>query len=558
MITPRSSRLALAAAAAFVLALAAAYSGRRAIAERVLLGALGARGVAPVELRVVELDAGGLALAEVVAPGISIAALEATWSLGGLRERRLDRLSVTGLRMQELPALSSGAADGSSGTPLLPARELELRDALLSFTTQNGVGSCALEGHLSAPADGSIAGELELALEHPLARANGAVAISGTLAALAGELSLLVRDGRTPARVAPATLSGRVSGAASALAFDLALDGANGALHAEARGTADLPAGVARAELRVAPIVFAPKGLHPAELLPALEPVLAELGIAKVVGSVEARGTFALDHGAPELALDVALRDVGLETKLARLSGVSGAIELRAPPLRTPKGQLLSIARVDAGLALANGLTDFQLLPGGAIEIASTTWSFVGGELRAQHLRLDASAERTPVTLEAHGLELAQLLALAPLQGLEGTGRIDGELPIVRDGDQLRVAGGALRARPEGGVIRYRASDSVRALAKSRPNDLGIAVAAFSDFHYDALDARIDGDLRGELAIALHVRGSSPAFQSGQPIELNLNLESRLADLVREGIAVYRVPQVVEERLRAFSKKGKP
>ena len=99
-------------------------------------------------------------------------------------------------------------------------------------------------------------------------------------------------------------------------------------------------------------------------------------------------------------------------------------------------------------------------------------------------------------------------------------------------------------------------SESARALAKSRPNDLGIAVAAFSNFHYETLEARVDGDLRGELRIALHVRGASPDFQDGQPIELNLNLESRLADLVREGVAVYRVPDVVEERLRAFSERG--
>ncbi len=513
------SKLALVVVVVVAVALVAAYAARRGIAERALARALEARGFVPVALRVVDVDLRGLELADVVAPGLAIASLDASWSFAGVRERRLDRLSVTGLRWQV-----EGGAGGAA--PLaLPARELELRDALLSFTTRDGVGSCAIEGRLDQAADGEIAGDLKLALVHPLARAEGTVAISGTL---------------------------------DALAFDLALDGASGALHAEARGSADLPAGTAKAELRVAPIVFAPKGLQPAALLPALEPALAELGIAKVAGSVEAHGTFTLEKGEPTLALDVALRDVAFTTALAQLSGVSGAIELRAPPLRTPKGQLVSIARVDAGLTLANGLTDFQILPGGAVEIASTTWNFVGGELRAANLRLDAAAERTPATLEARGLNLAELLALAPLEGLEGTGVIDGELPLVRDGDALRVTGGSLRARPEGGVLRYRASESVLALARSRPNDLGIAVAAFANFRYDALDAKIEGDLRGALQIALHVRGSSPDFQGGQPIELNLNLESRLADLVREGIAVYRVPEVVEERLRAFSRKGKP
>jgi hypothetical protein len=188
---------------------------------------------------------------------------------------------------------------------------------------------------------------------------------------------------------------------------------------------------------------------------------------------------------------------------------------------------------VEAGLTLRGGLLDFQVLPGGVIELESTSFRWVGGELRAESLRLDVEAESTPVTLEARGLDLAELLALASFEGVEGTGRIDGELPLV-----------------------LRGGEAARALAKSRPNDLGIAVAAFSNFRYDTLEAKVDGDLRGELRIALHVRGASPEFQDGQPIELNLNLESRLADLVREGVAVYGVPQVVEERLRAFSEKG--
>jgi hypothetical protein len=63
--------------------------------------------------------------------------------------------------------------------------------------------------------------------------------------------------------------------------------------------------------------------------------------------------------------------------------------------------------------------------------------------------------------------------------------------------------------------------------------------------------------VRGELRIALHVRGANPSFHSGQPIELNLNLDARLLDLVRAGVAVYRVPAAVEERLREFSSEEK-
>jgi hypothetical protein len=93
----------------------------------------------------------------------------------------------------------------------------------------------------------------------------------------------------------------------------------------------------------------------------------------------------------------------------------------------------------------------------------------------------------------------------------------------------------------------------VRSLAASRPYDLGLAVEAFADFRYEALEARVDGDLDGALTVGLHVRGVNPGFQDARPVELNLDLEAHLADLVRAGRASYRVPEVVEERLRAFS-----
>ena len=569
-ISRRLFAFALVAAAALVLAVAVAYVERAALAERWLIAQLGARGVAPVALRVAELGAHGISLRDLRigpadAPDLSVTSVELAWSLEGLRARHLDAVRIAGLRARGTldehgarfgaldPLLRSG--DRTTGPPLLPAPEIELVDAELSLATPQGVGSCAFDGRLRAAADGALAGDFAVQLEHPLVRANGTVVLSGTLEQLAAQLSLALQDGREPARVAPATLSGHLEGAPSALAFELALDGANGHLHAEARGTGDLLARSGKAELRLAPLVFAPDGLQPAALLPALEPVLAGLGIAKVAGSVEARGTLALEAGAPALRLGVALREVGLETEFARVQGVSGTIALRAPPLRTAKRQLVAIARLDAGLTLRGGMIDYQLLADGVLALNSTSWQWAGGELRAEGLRLDLTAESTPALLQARGLDLAALLALVAFEGLDGTGRIDGDLPLVLRGDALLVSGGVLRAAGAGGTIRYRPDASTRALATSRPNDLGIAVGAFSNFHYETLEARVDGDVRGKLQIAIHVRGANPDFQSGQPIELNLNLDARLADLVREGVAVYRVPEEVEKRLRAFSEK---
>ncbi len=564
--------IALVATVAFALALALAWAKRTALAERWLLQQLAARGVSPVSLRVADVDLHGVELEDLSigaadAPDLAVATLAARWTLDGLRQGRIDALRVSGLRMRialredglALGALAPLVGDGGeTGIPLAqPASEIELRDARVSLETAEGAAECSFEGGLKTAGDAAIAGEFTLRVEHPLLRANGAVAVSGALEDLVVDLSLALRDGRDPARVAPATLTGRVSGAPASLVFDLALDGANGRLHAEAHGRADLPARSGRAKLRLAPLVLDPEGLQLETLLPALEPLIAKLGIEGIAGRFEARGTLALDAGEPALRLDVALREIGLQGEIASASGLAGVIALRAPPLHTAKGQLVSIAQLDVGVILSEGVTEFEVLPGGVVELRSSRWRFAGGELVCDALRIDAEAASTPVLVQARGLDLSALLALAAFEGLEGTGRIDGELPLVRRGDELLVAGGVLRATGDGGRLRYQPSAAMRVRAEARPGDLGLAVAAFSDFRYELLEARVDGDLRGALRVALHVRGANPEFKSGQPIELNLNLEARLADLVRGGVAAYRVPELVEERLRAFTEKAK-
>jgi hypothetical protein len=517
---------------------------RTALAERVLLWRLAARGVSPAALRVERLGWRGIALREVVlgppaSPDLAVAELDLTWSAGGLRDGQYDSARVAGLRLRaslrerrlELGALAPLLRGGDEAAPaaLLPARELDLRDAQIALQTPQGPARGELRGRLHE-LDGTLAGELELAL----------------------------RDGREPPRIAPATLRAELSGTPRALRFGLALQGAGGRLRADATGTADLETSTGDAELRIAPLAFAPGGLQPSALLPALEPLLAGLGVANVAGRIEARGTLRLTAGAPDLRLAVALRELGFESELVRVAGLAGALSLRAPPLRTPKGQLLSVALLDPGVPLTDGLLDFQLLPGGVLALRRAHWRWAGGELLAEDVTFDPSAGESEARLQAHELDLAELLALVALEGLGGTGRIGGELRLVRRDGRIRVEDGVLRAGAEGGTIRYRPSASARALAASRPDDLGLALAAFSNFRYERLEARLDGDLGGELRVGLHVRGANPELEGGRPIELNLSLAAPLASLVRSGTETYRVPDAIEERLRAFSEKEAP
>jgi len=454
---------------------------RKALTERWLVGALAARGIEPASVRVARLDTGGLTLADVAigaadAPDLTAAQIDIGWSLAGLRAGYADTLHVSGLRLRaalgaagwSLGALDpllagDGEAAGAATVPALPAREITLDDARVALATPDGPASGAASGALRSDADGALDGNFALALEHPLGRATAALTLAGLPDALRFEATLADDAGR---------------------------------LSASAHGAADLAAGSGQLDWRLEPLAFAPGALQPATLVPAL----AAAELRAVSGRVEAHGsaTLAAD-GTVAYRADVALRAFSFVTPLARVEHAHGTVALRGPPLHTPAAQLLSIALLDLGVPLVDGLVEWQLRRDGTIALARTRWGFAGGELSADDLVVDPRrALAGAVTLRARDIDLDALFAQTQLEGLSGSGRVTGEVPLaLRDGAVV-VTGGRLYAAEAGGTIRYAPAPSVAAMAASRPGDLGLAVAAFSDFRFDELEARLDGDLTGE------------------------------------------------------------
>lgn len=466
-------------------AIAVAITERIPIAEWWLHGQIAARGVEPAALRVVRLDARGIAIEDVAigspdAPDLAVAKLEADWSRRAFEERRFDAVRLTGVRLHAAlrdDAVSAGALDplwqregDAAATPLLlPAREIALGDATLRIDTPQGVATGSVGGALRE-VEGGMDGDFTIDVSGAGLRAKGRLAIAGT---------------------------------PDAPRFDASLE---------------------------------PTGGGP------------------LTGKLAARGHWKREDG---FEATLALRGVAVALEAVKVTAVNGVVALRGPPLHTPKGQLLSFGVADVGVPLRDGLVSFALQKDGKVAIERASLVFADGELYVADVKVDPRAKRQPVTLRARDLDLAALLAQAALPGLEGSGRLEGELPLVRDGAAISVAGGLLRATEAGGTIRYVPSDSVRATAASRPMDLGLAVDAFSDFRFEVLEARLDGDLDGAMKVGLHVEGVNPGFQDGRPVELNLNLDAHLADLVRAGVSAYRVPQEIEERLRAFSAGAK-
>jgi hypothetical protein len=179
--------------------------------------------------------------------------------------------------------------------------------------------------------------------------------------------------------------------------------------------------------------------------------------------------------------------------------------------------------RVDAFSGDAHELS-WRAIRGLPVEVGagSATLRFVAGELRVERMHagvLDATVDvdtfvvrdDIETALHVRGLALAPLVRSASHGRVLGTGIVDGDLVVRRDGDDLSITRGELHARGTGElhlvdpVWRAKAAGTVASLAIQRR-----IVTALADFAYDKLSFAVQP--RGsdpESIIRLHGRGTS-------------------------------------------------
>lgn len=554
--------------------LALAWSQRCAIAERLLLDRLRAAGIADATLRVSAVTLGALQIRDlrVGAGDLGLPGLELRYSVSGLLRGRLDALRAEGLTLHaewsggelhlgaldalRAPARSQPQASpgGASALrlPLLPIERVEIPSARLQLDSPWG----ALQATGSAELDAAKGGQL--ALHSDSLGALGLEARDLDLEARFDPVSRLaqaslavgvIHDLERPARFPPLALHADFSPERAGEAFEARLSAARGRVLLHATGVHDLASGSGHAQLHLDPVRFARDGLRPGDLLPAL----AQL-IPSAQGKLEGHGELRWAAGAPPTgSIDLGLRDLALDTAVARIEQLDAAVHVEGPwPPRIPPGQLVSMARLDFGLELTNGLIRFGMTRPGVIDVQSAEWHFAGGRVLTQG-RIDLSARERHIELRVEDVDLHRLLALVNLDGLSGEGRLQGRLPLtLRDG-RVEIHKAVLESSGEG-WIRYRPKGGAEALglAGQALDDL---LQALRDFHYRRLSLAMDGDAEEELAVKVSLSGENPAHREAQPYNLNLNVEGRLGDLIRQGASAYEIPAKIEKKLGEISKK---
>jgi dicarboxylate transporter DctA-like protein len=353
----------------------------------------------------------------------------------------------------------------------------------------------------------------------------------------------LAQSGKEPV-LAPVALSGTVLPSDTELRFDLKATALGGQVQARATGAHDLARGRGSAKLALEPLTFAPGGLQPAALIPRLGDTVRDAsGILKVSGPI----SWSEKGLASEL--DLALESIGFVGPAGPVLGLNGNVRLDGlAPLSTPPGQRITVAAVQAAVPISDLALRFALRDGRLLDIEDARLVLAGGRVAVAPVTLDADAKRNRIVLEVAEVQLPILFDLIGLDGLTGTGRLAGEVPVLFEAGDLAVEDGKLESE-EPGQIRYDPAQKPAAL-QGGGESIGLALAALRNFHYDRLTLNLDREIGGETLVGLHIAGKNPDFYGGYPVEFNLNLSGKLDQILVQGLAGYRIPETLQDQLK--------
>nr|WP_314445241.1 YdbH domain-containing protein [uncultured Sphingomonas sp.] len=271
----------------------------------------------------------------------------------------------------------------------------------------------------------------------------------------------------------------------------------------------DLGTGLGGATLDVPGLRFAQGGLQPEMITRLTEGV-----IALVNGTVTGQGRIAWT-GAGEVTStgEFSTSNMDLAAAFGPVTGLSGTIRFTdLLGLETAPGQTASVATINPGILVENGVITYQLLPGQLVRIQAGRWPFMGGELILRETVLNfgrPSPKR--LTFEVRGLDANMFVNSFGFREISAEGSFDGVLPMIFDENGGRIVGGRLDSRAPGGRLAYNG-----VVNKANLGTAGnLAFNALRDLRFRSMIIRLDGDLAGEFGTTLVIDGVGLAGTNG-------------------------------------------
>jgi len=306
------------------------------------------------------------------------------------------------------------------------------------------------------------------------------------------------------------------------------------------------------AHLQLSPIQFDPSHLSWRKLVP-----LESFPVAVTGGHLSATASLTWGPEAGSGSATIMLEQLAGQYESIAVNGLTTTLNLQtagADTLTMPEPARVTIAAVQTGVEVTDLSLDLQLglTPPGTLDwvaLHNVSAAVFGGQVTSEGGRLDFAYPSQTFTVKAEQLDLQQLLHLEQQKGMEGTGVLDGVIPVILTPTGVQVHDGRLEARPPGGVLRYQPAPEAAQEVAPVDSHLSLVLQALSDFHYNVLEFGIQY-ADGTLNLTAKLEGKNPDWQQGRPVNFNFTIQENVPALLKSLRVVQGIEQALQERLQ--------
>ncbi len=242
------------------------------------------------------------------------------------------------------------------------------------------------------------------------------------------------------------------------------------------------------------------------------------------------------------------------------VQGFSTTLVLRTTgfdQIATRQPAAVTVASVQTGIELANLKTTVDLSwmlsgAGPVVDLRDIQGELFGGTMTCPAVHLDPAKPPAQWTISLREIDLAKVLSVEQQKGVEGTGLLNGTLPITLTAAGVSVKDGTIEAQPPGGVIRYTATPEAGKLLAESDQSLKLVAQALNNFHYNVLRVGVQYREDGLLQLAARLEGKNPDMKKTPPIHFNLTVQENIPALLKS----LRTVQDIGESLKQRAQKG--
>ncbi len=254
-------------------------------------------------------------------------------------------------------------------------------------------------------------------------------------------------------------------------------------------------------------------------------------------------GVFNLDvgFGSSGPGATLAIRDTAFDSQSLGVSAekINSTIAFEDLfRLVTKSDQQIKIGRLNVGkFSFTNGDVLFNADGAKNWNVSKTTWLWLSGAVAGENISIQGSHAQGTILLDH--LDLHQLLAFFAPEEADGDGMVNGRIPFVLDGSEIRLGDGVLTALP-GGILRVKDTKTVGGVlgftqlpVETREQLL----EALSNLKYDIMEGNTRYE-SGRLVVPVHIvgRGQTGARKA---VDLLLNVKG-LDDAIRVYLGIQK------------------